>query len=84
MAALKKKKIKWSKHLDGSGSRIKASGKIKIAVKRKTVVKKPIRKTKKKVSVLDLKRSKKNPIIEKVRTGESHILPYWSGNEGDS
>jgi len=64
MAALKKKKIKWSKHLDGSGSRIKASGKIKIAVKRKTVVKKPIRKTKKKVSVLDLKRSKKNPIIE--------------------
>ena len=46
----------------GSSSRSKASGK-KI-IKKKVLRKKTVKKTTKKVSVLNLKRSKKNPIIE--------------------
>ena len=56
MAALKKKKIIKKK-------------KVKVAIKRKTTVRKPVRRVrvKKKISALDLKRSKKNPIIEPER-----------------
>ncbi|MFA6076607.1 MAG: hypothetical protein WC735_00860 [Candidatus Paceibacterota bacterium] len=67
MAESKKKiKITHSRRLNGSGSRLNKSGKINIVVKKKITRKKPIRKTKKKVSVLSLKRSDKNPIIEPV------------------
>ncbi|OGI93906.1 hypothetical protein A3A03_01900 [Candidatus Nomurabacteria bacterium RIFCSPLOWO2_01_FULL_40_18] len=59
MAALKKIKVKRLRSLDGSGSRIKTSGR---KVVRKTTKKASV----KKISVLDLKRSKKNPIIEPV------------------
>ncbi|MCX6752395.1 MAG: glycosidase [Candidatus Nomurabacteria bacterium] len=66
MATLKKKKIisvrvprGKSRRLNGSGSRLK------------TPQKKTVKKTVAKISVLDLKRSKKNPIIEP----ESH--KYW-------
>jgi len=55
MAALKKKKIvKKPLRLNGSGSRLK------VKVLKKRVVKKPVRR----VTLLDLKRSKENPIIE--------------------
>ena len=46
----------------GSSSRSKASG--KKMIKKKVLRKKTVKKTTKKVSVLNLKRSKKNPIIE--------------------
>jgi len=53
MVVVKKKKIiKKSGRLDGSGSRLK------------TKIKKIVKKVTRKVSVLDLKRSKENPIIE--------------------
>lgn len=69
--------IKKPRRLNGSGSRLKTSGKkiikkvTKITVKKKTVVKKLVHSTKKKDSLLDLKRSHHNPIIEPA----SHR--YW-------
>ncbi|MSU44986.1 hypothetical protein EXS45_02290 [Candidatus Nomurabacteria bacterium] len=60
MAALKKKKKKISTRF----SKSKVGKKKSKIVKKKTVTKKLVRKTKKKISVLDLKRSHKNPIIE--------------------
>ena len=71
MAVLKK-----PRRLNGSGSRLKVSGKkpikkISKTVKKKTVVKKLVRVVKRKISVLDLKRSEQNPIIE------PNIERYW-------
>lgn len=55
----------------GGKKKIIKKKKIKVVVKRKTAIKKVVKKTAKKISVLDLKKSNKNPIIEP----ESNI--YW-------
>ncbi len=56
---------KKPRRLNGSGSRLKTSGKKSIKNSGKTPIKKKvIKKVTKKNTVLDLKRSKKNPIIE--------------------
>lgn len=70
MVALKKKKIIKTGRLDGSGSRIKSGvkrGKTSKKVIHRTLAeiqRKRRAKTTRKVTVLDLKRSKQNPIIE--------------------
>ncbi|HTE48520.1 MAG TPA: hypothetical protein VK675_01270 [Candidatus Paceibacterota bacterium] len=68
MAAPKKERKIKSRRLNGSGSRLKTTGKAKIAVKRKTVKRVAV---KRKISLLDLKRSTKNPIIEPTEKS------YW-------
>ena len=54
--------LKKPRRLNGSGSRLKTSG--KKTIRESVVKKKVVKKTTKKIDALDLKRSNKNPIIE--------------------
>src|SRR5574343_1163871 len=59
---------KKPRRLNGSGSRLKTSGKKVISTNKIKIspIKKVVKKTVKKTTVLDLKKSKKNPIIKPI------------------